>query len=188
MYTIGHWRAAHIQSFSNPSARINHVERMAVTDHAETSTYTHGNRHVVVVLIHALVRMFVMSGRLEVRVGNPKVDNVHKSREEDHHKQQLESDVALEGLEQPLTGNGEPFRRQPHDVADDDLGHREDDEPGDHLVDPVQDAPPADVDARMLEADPVGLVGNVIEQLEAEDAQDEAEGAVDDWTGREANG
>ena len=186
MYAIGHRRAAHIQRFSNSSASVNHIERMAMTDHAETSTEGNGNRPVVVVitLIHALVRMLVVPGRLEVGVGNPKVDNVHKSWEEDHNKQQLEADVALEGLEQPLTGNGEPFRRQPHDVANDDLGHREDDEPGDHLVDPVQDAPPADVDAGMLEADPVGLVGNVIEQLQAEDAQDEAEGAVDDWTGR----
>lgn len=182
MYTIGHRRAAHIQRFSNSSASVNHIERVAMTDHAETSTQSNGNRPVVVVivLIHALVRMLVMPGRLEVRVGNPKVDNVHKSREEDHDKQQLEADVALEGLEQPLTGNGKPFRRQPHKVANDDLGYRQNDEPGDHLVDPVQDAPSADVDAGMLEADPVGLVGNVIEQLEAEDAQDEPEGTVND--------
>lgn len=188
MYTIGHRRAAHIQRFSDSSTRVNHVERMTMTDHAETSTQSNGNRPVVVVvitLIHALVRMLVMPGRLEVRVGNPKVDNVHEPREEDHNKQQLESDVALEGLEQPLTSNGEPFRREPHNVANDDLGHRQNNDPGDHLVDPVQDAPSADVDAGMLEADPVGPVGNVIEQLEAEDAQDEAEGTVDDWIGRE---
>mmetsp|Transcript_29612 Transcript_29612/g.86258 ORF Transcript_29612/g.86258 Transcript_29612/m.86258 type:complete len:244 (+) Transcript_29612:1676-2407(+) len=124
--------------------------------------------------------MLVMAGRLEIRVGDPKVDDVHKAREEDHHEQQLEPDVDLEGFEQPRTGDGEPFRREPHEDADNDLGHRQDDDPGDHLIDPMEDAPPADVDAGMHEADPVGLVGDVIQQLEAGDAQHESEGAVDD--------
>ena len=129
----------------------------------------------------------VVPGRLQVRVGDPKVDNVHKAREEDHHEQQLEPNVFLEGFEQPRAGDGQPLRRQPHEDADDDLGHRQYHDPGDHLIDPVEDAPPADVDARVHEADPVGLVGDVVQKLEAGDAHDEAEGAVDDWTGRECD-
>lgn len=140
------------------------------------------NQSLLLGIPRGFVRGVLILVRFEIRVGDPEVDDIEKSREEDHDKEELESDIELQRRKQQISEVCQRRRSSPHEEIDNDLDDRQDEHPRRHLMCPVLHRIRSTVNSGMLQTRPLVGMRRLLEHVQEPDRQNETKRRINEIT------